>query len=62
METFMGTAVVIEAMLVSILLAVWVTWMGLRGLFRMMPALSRSAVAMGLVTHQQVGNTRRHAT
>jgi hypothetical protein len=41
METFMGTVVVIEAVLLSCLLAVWMTWLALRGLFELMPALGR---------------------
>lgn len=41
METFMGTVVVIEAALLSCLLAVWMTWLALRGLFELMPATGR---------------------
>ena len=37
METFMNVMVLIETTLLSVLLAVWVAWMGLRGLFQLMP-------------------------
>ena len=37
METFMGAVMVIEAALLSSLLAVWMTWLALRGLFELMP-------------------------
>ena len=37
METFMSGAMVIEAALLSFLLALWMTWLGLCGLFRLMP-------------------------
>jgi len=37
METFMSWSTIIEATLLSFGLALWITWMGLRGLFRLMP-------------------------
>jgi hypothetical protein len=40
METFMSGAIVIEAALLSFLLALWVTWVALRGLFQLMPVTS----------------------
>ena len=40
METFMSGAMVIEGALLSFLLALWMTWLGLRGLFRLMPVTS----------------------
>ena len=43
METFMGAVIVIEAALLSSLLAVWMTWLALRGLFELMPARNRPA-------------------
>ena len=43
METFMGTVMVIEAALLSSLLAIWMTWLALRGLFELMPAKNRHA-------------------
>jgi hypothetical protein len=35
---------VIEAALLSSLLAVWMTWLALRGLFELMPAAGRHAL------------------
>ena len=43
METFMNGAMVIEGGLLSFLLALWMTWTGLRGLFRLLPATSAPA-------------------
>jgi len=41
METFMNGAMVVEGALLSFLLALWMTWLGLNGLFRLMPATTR---------------------
>ena len=38
METWMNGAVVIEAAMLSFLMALWISWMSLRGLFRLLPA------------------------
>ena len=35
METLMDAGILIEATLLSFLLALWVTWLGLRGLFQL---------------------------
>jgi hypothetical protein len=43
METFMSAVMVIEAALLSSLLAVWMTWLALRGLFELMPSTRRHA-------------------
>lgn len=40
METFMNGAMVIEGALLSFLLSLWMTWIGLRGLFRLLSATS----------------------
>jgi hypothetical protein len=65
METFMNGAMVIEGGLLSFLLALWMTWIGLRGLFRLMPVTS--APASGRVVQQiqfvasrEEGNRRRN--
>jgi hypothetical protein len=50
MENFLGDAMVIEAALLSFLLALWISRLGLSGLFRLMPATSRSAAPV----HNQV--------
>lgn len=44
METWMSGAMVIEATTLSFLVALWIAWMSLRGLFRMLPATKLSAV------------------
>jgi len=41
METFMNSAMVVEGALLSFLLALWMTWLGLNGLFRLLPATVR---------------------
>ena len=52
METFMNGAMVVEATLLSILLALWITWLGLRGLFRLMPATRLEAVPIRFVARR----------
>jgi hypothetical protein len=42
METFINDAMVIEGALLSFFLALWMTWLGLSGLFRLIPATMRS--------------------
>ena len=66
METFMSGAMVIEGALLSFLLALWMTWLGLRGLFRLMPAASgpvtgRTVQPVRFVANSQQGNRRRDA-
>ncbi len=41
MQALMGGVMLIEATLLSFLLALWLSWMVLRGLFRMMPLFPR---------------------
>ena len=53
METFMGAAIVIEAGLLSSLLAVWMTWLALRGLFELMPVRNRHAQPIRFQTGPQ---------
>lgn len=59
MEAFMGTVVVIEAVLFSSLLAVWMTWLALRGLFELMPARNRLAQPVGFQAGPQKWIRRR---
>ncbi len=61
METFMSAVMVIEAGLLSSLLAVWLTWLGLRGLFEMMPAANRQAQSIRLQRGPQRIQARRAA-
>ncbi len=44
METWMSVAILIQAAMLSFLMALWIAWISLRGLFRMLPATSLNAV------------------
>ena len=44
METWMSLAMLIYAAALSFLLAMWIAWMSLRWVFRMLPATRLSAV------------------
>ncbi len=46
METYMSGAMVIEGALLSFLLALWMTWIGLRGLFWLVLFTSRPATSL----------------
>jgi hypothetical protein len=61
METFMGGAMMIETALLSFLLALWISWLGMRGLFRLMPAKNRSAAPVQFVANRHEGSRRQHA-
>jgi hypothetical protein len=61
METFMNGAMVIEGALLSFLLALCMTWLGLHGLFQLMPATANIVQPIRLVANQQTGNPRRDA-
>lgn len=39
MQTFLSEAVVLDAALISVLLALWITWFALRSLFGLMSAM-----------------------
>jgi hypothetical protein len=66
MQTFMSEAIVLEATLVSVLLALWMTWLVLRGLFHLMPATSspvanRAVRPIRVAQSGQPANRRRDA-
>jgi hypothetical protein len=44
METWMSGAVLVEVTMVSFLVSLWIAWISLRGLFRVLPATRPSAV------------------
>ena len=52
METWMSGAMLIEATMLSFLVALWITWMSLRGLFRMLPATRLNAVPIRSVAER----------
>ena len=43
MQDFLSEAIVLDAVLISVLLALWITWFGLRGLFWLLSAVNRPA-------------------
>ena len=61
METFMRGAMVIEGALLSFLLALCMTWLGLHGLFRLMPVTRKIVQPIRLVADGQIGNRQRDA-
>jgi hypothetical protein len=66
METFMSGAMVIEGALLSFLLALWMTWLALRGLFRLMPVTCPPSTGtqvqpVRFVANPQQGNRHREA-
>jgi hypothetical protein len=61
METFMSGAMVIEGALLSFLLALCMTWLGLHGLFRLMPVTAKIVQPIRLVADEQIGNRQRDA-
>ena len=61
METFMNGAMVIEGALLSFLLALCMTWLGLCGLFRLMPATARIVQPIRLVADPQEANRQSGA-
>ena len=54
MESVMAGAVVVETALLSILMALWISWLGLRGLFQLMPGTNRTPETA------RVGNTQEN--
>ena len=61
METFMNAAMVIEGALLSFLLALCMTWLGLHGLFRLMPVTAKIVQPIRLVAGREMGTRRRDA-
>lgn len=62
MEAFMNGAVLIETMLLSVLLALWVTWIGLSGLFRLMPGAKLEVVPIRSAARRSVEASGSHAS
>ena len=52
METFMNGAMVIETALLSFLLALCMTWLGLHGLFRLLPVTAKMVQPVRLVSNR----------
>jgi hypothetical protein len=61
MESFMSGAIVIEGALLSFLLALWMTWLGLSGLFRLMPVTTQVVQPIRCVVNRQQGQGNRQS-
>jgi hypothetical protein len=66
MDTFMSEAIILEATLISVLLALWITSAALRGLFWLMSAISSSIMSpmvqpIRVTAGHLQGNRRRNA-
>jgi hypothetical protein len=61
MESWMSGAMLIEATMLSFLVALWVAWMSLRGLFRMLPATRLEAVPIRSEAQRRAGAIGHHA-
>jgi len=58
----MSGAMVIEGALLSFLLALCMTWLGLHGLFRLMPVTAKIVQPIQLFANGQIGNRQRDAS
>jgi hypothetical protein len=66
METLMSGAMVVEGALLSFLLALWMAWLALSGLFRLMPITCRpisdpKVQPVRFVANRQERNRQRNA-
>jgi hypothetical protein len=61
METLMSVAMLIYATILAFLLALWIAWMSLRGLFRMLPATKLNAVPIRSAAQRGTGTISRRA-
>ena len=61
MDTFMSEAIIVEALLGSVLLALWMTWLVLRGLFWLMPAKKPASQPVRVLAVRQFVGRRRNA-
>jgi hypothetical protein len=60
MEPWMSAAMVVEATMLSFLIALWISWMSLRGLFRLLPVTKPNAIPIRAVA-QRARSMDRHA-
>jgi hypothetical protein len=61
METWMNGAMMIQAVMLSFLMALWIAWMSLRGLFRMLPAARLEAIPFRSAAQRAPGSMDRNA-
>ena len=59
METLTSLAMMVYATILAFLLALWIAWMSLRGLFRMLPATRLNAVPIRSATQRGTGTISR---
>lgn len=56
MQTFLSEAIVLDAALVSVLLAGWITWIGLHGLLWLLSAANRPTLNPGAQPIRVIAN------
>jgi len=61
MESLMNGALLIETTLLSFLLALWMTWLGLSGLLRMLPATNHNPAEIKFVANERHRNSSKRA-
>ena len=61
MESWMSGMMLIEATMLSFLVALWITWMSLRGLFRMLPASRLTPVPVRSAAQRSTEAIGHHA-
>jgi hypothetical protein len=59
MEPILNGTIVIQGVLLSFLLALWITWLALRGLFQLMPLTSTSTAVRATQPHRPVAQRHR---
>jgi hypothetical protein len=59
MEPILNGTIVIQGVLLSFLLALWITWLALRGLFRLMPLTSTSVVGRAVHLSHRLAQRQR---
>jgi hypothetical protein len=61
METWMSGAMVIEAAMLSFMMALWISWMSLRGLFRLLTGAKLHAIPILAAAQRAPRSMDRHA-
>jgi len=61
MDTWMSGAMVVEAAMLSFLMALWMAWMSLRGLFQILPPARLNAIPNRSAAERATGSGGRHA-
>jgi hypothetical protein len=61
MEPWMSAAMVVEATMLSFLMALWISWMSLRGLFRLLRGGKLNAIPIRSATQRAQRSMDRHA-